>query len=281
LREDEGVETYHAVRNSVDKMFVRFTDFPHTNITVEMVDRVHLQELFTQAGNDYHCPNIFGYTRSQKNLNHIEHRLSFMTGLPRSWFEAVCAHELTHAWVAENVPESRRNALAREAEEGFCELVAFLFAGSRHDEGEKAMILRNGYTRGQIDLFVAAEGSYGFNDVLDWMKYGTDGKLSASEPARVHKVILPRRKSPPVSSFAVVAGETPTAPLTLVLKAVFWDQKRPLALVNDHTFGVQEEGNVRLGTTNVTVRCLAITQNTVRVRIVGTGEERELVLKTR
>ena len=143
------------------------------------------------------------------------------------------------------------------------------------------MILRNGYTRGQIDLFVAAETSYGFNDLLDWMKYGTDARLSVSDPARVHKVTPPQRKSQPASSFVLVGGEPPVAPLSLVLKAVFWDQKRPLALVNDHTFGVQEEGKVRLGTTNVTVRCLAITQNTVRIRIVGTGEERELVLKAR
>jgi hypothetical protein len=281
LQEESGHRIYREVHDSLEKMFVRFTDFPDTNITVEMVDRVHLQELFTLAGNDYHCPNILGYTRSETNHNQLQHRLSFMTALPHSWFQAVCAHELTHAWVAEHLSASRRAVLAREAEEGFCELVAFLFADSRDDQEEKAMILRNTYTRGQIDLFVAAHNSYGLNDVLDWMKYGTDARLSASDPARVHKVNLPRRKAQPAFSPLLVQPQPPPTTLTLVLKAVFWDQKHPLALVNDRTFALQEEGKVRLGDTNVTVRCLGITPHAVRVQIVGTGEERELVLKDR
>jgi hypothetical protein len=43
---------------------------------------------------------------------------------------------------------------------------------------------------------------------------------------------------------------------------------------------VNEEGKVRVGRTNVAIRCLAIRQDSVRIRIVGSGEERELRLKT-
>ena len=36
---------------------------------------------------------------------------------------------------------------------------------------------------------------------------------------------------------------------------------------------------MRLGTTNLTIRCLAIRQDSLRIRIVGSGEEQELRLK--
>jgi hypothetical protein len=42
---------------------------------------------------------------------------------------------------------------------------------------------------------------------------------------------------------------------------------------------VNEQGKVRVGNTNVTVRCLAIREDALRIQIVGSGEERELRLK--
>jgi hypothetical protein len=282
LQEDEGVRVFQDVRNSLDRMFSRVTGYPDTNIIVAMVDRIHLQELFTLAGNDYHCPNILGYTQTVTNENAIEHRISLMTGLPRTWLEGVCAHELSHAWVAENVPPARRTGLAREAEEGFCELVAFLSSAARNEEDQKAMILSNAYTRGQVQLFIAAENTYGLNDVLDWMRYGTDARLSGSDPARIHAVKLPKQR--PTVTATVPAFQAPAAvpaPTALTLKAVFWDQKRPLALINNRTLGVQEQGKVLLGSSNVMVRCLAITPNSVRIQVAGSDKEQELFLKTK
>ena len=284
VREDEGVHIFNDVRDSLDRMLTRFTSFPSTNITLEMVDRIHLQELFTLAGNDYHCPNILGYTQTSTNHGVVEHHISLMTALPRSWLQSVCAHELTHAWVAENVSRAGRTALARETEEGFCELIAFLSAASRSDEAEKASILHNAYTRGQVDLFVAAESTYGFNDVLDWMRYGTDSRLLSSDPGRVHKIKLPEAK--PVSAarpfaFPAAVGPAPAPATNLLLKAVFWNEKAPLALINDHTFSLDEEGKVRLGETNVTVHCIRITPTSVRIRVGGRSDEEELLLKNK
>jgi hypothetical protein len=278
--EAEGRRVFQQTRDYLERMFARFAGFPETNLSVAMVDRIHLQELFTLAGNDYHCPNIFGYTQSTTNQQHLEHRISLMTGLPLSWLQDTCAHEVGHAWVAENVSSARRKRLLRDTEEGFCELVAFLYANSRDDQAEKDSILRNAYTRGQIDLFVAAYNSYGLNDVLDWVRYGTDSKLSAAEPTRVHNVVQPQQAhAVRTASYATTAPQPPPAPVALVLKSIIWDAKRPLALINDRTFGVQEEGKVRLGTSNVLVRCVAIRQNSVRVRVNGAAEEQELVLK--
>jgi hypothetical protein len=67
----------------------------------------------------------------------------------------------------------------------------------------------------------------------------------------------------------------------LTLKAIFWNQQRSLAIINDHTFGLQQEGDVRLGGTNLTLRCLEIRKDRVRVKIVGTGQEQELTLPSR
>ena len=49
---------------------------------------------------------------------------------------------------------------------------------------------------------------------------------------------------------------------------------------NNRILAVNEEGKVRVGKTNVTIRCLAIHQDSVRIRIISSGEERELLLKT-
>src|SRR6266478_3295322 len=89
LREQEGEAIFHEVQQGLERMLARFTSFPETNITLTMVDGVHLQELFTLAGNDYHCPNILGYTRTQTNGNALEHRISLMTGLPLGSLRAV------------------------------------------------------------------------------------------------------------------------------------------------------------------------------------------------
>jgi hypothetical protein len=279
VQEQQVLSTFDQVRDGLDRMFSRFAGFPSTNITVAMVDRVNLLKLFKLAGNDYHCPNVLGYTESKTNQNAIQHNISLMSGLPLSWLRAVCAHELTHAWVCENVDAKRKETLDRDAEEGFCELVAYLLAGAQGDQTEQKEILRNTYTRGQIDLFVAAETTYGFNDVLDWIRYGVDGRLSVSEPGRIRQVQLPQRQAAVMPSYSFVPRDPGPAPTNLVLKAVFWDPKRPLALINEHTFAITEEAKVRLGASNVLVRCLGITPNSARVQVSGSTEEQQLVLR--
>src|ERR1035438_7294875 len=69
-------------------------------------------------------------------------------------------------------------------------------------------------------------------------------------------------------------------PDTLVLRGIYWAQEHPAAIINNRTLGVNEEGKVRVGKTNLTIRCLAIGQDSARIRIVGLGEEQELRLKT-
>jgi hypothetical protein len=279
LSEEDGTRVCRETRDDLERLFSRFLSFPDTNVTVATIDRVHLQDLFKFAGNDYHCPNVWGYTQSRTNQNRLEHQISVLSGLPLIWFQATCAHEYTHAWISQNLTRSRRQTLGRDAEEGFCELVSYLLMDSKNDDTQKGMILSNGYTRGQIDLFLEAERRYGFNDVVDWIQYGTDDKLSRDEPGRIRDIQAPRRVLAPSLRLPAPGAEPPTVPPALVLKAVFWGPSRPSALINDHTFALNEEARVRLGATNITVRCLAIRQNAVRVRLLNSGEERELFLK--
>ncbi len=280
LSADEGTRVCRDVRDGLDRLLSRFMAFPEKNVTVRMVDRVSLLELFKSAGKEDEGPNVLGVTQTGPGKSGFEHRISVLGGMPLSFFKATCAHEYTHTWLNENLSPARHKALSKDAEEGFCEFVAYVFMDSLDDAAAKARLLRNTYTHGQIDLFVAARNQFGFNDVLEWMKSGADDRLSADDPGRVEKL---RAYTPsPALTTPVFYGSTATAPpRTLALKAIFWDQTRPTALINNRTFGVNEEGIVHLSATNVTVRCLAIGKNSVRVRIAGSGQDQDLSLKSR
>ena len=72
-----------------------------------------------------------------------------------------------------------------------------------------------------------------------------------------------------------------TSPSTIVLKGVSWSQTRPLCVINDHTFEVNEQGQIRVGGTNLLIQCVAIRQNGARIRLVNSGEEKELAFDKR
>jgi hypothetical protein len=278
LKAEEGERICRETRDRLDRLLSRFMTFPSTNVTVSVMDRVHIEELFHLAGNDYQCPNVWGLTRTITNQDQLSFKISIMTGLPQNWFRATVAHEYGHAWLASHLTPERRKTLGDDAREGFCELMGVLLMDALGDSEHKAYLFRNAYTRGQIDLFAATEKQYGLNDILDWMQYGKDGLLKAENSGLIHNVDLPRRAAPQATVIPSVAPAPAPISDTLALKAIFWDQKHPLALINGQTFGVNDAANVRVGTSNVSVRCLSISRNSVRIRLSATGEERELAL---
>jgi hypothetical protein len=204
--------------------------------------------------------------------------MRLMTGLPLAELKATCAHEYSHAWVGENVPKERRARLGRDAEEGFCELVAYLLMDSQQEEAQKKFILQNHYTRGQIDLFIEAEKRYGFDQVLDWMKYGETGQLEAGHVDQLRDVKMPSAKS--VSGSSAIYGRTNTpAPARVIIKldGIMWGN-RPVAVINGHSFLVHDLNPVKVGGTNVNIRCLGIQKTSVRIQNVDSGKEQELSL---
>jgi hypothetical protein len=192
--------------------------------------------------------------------------------------KSVCAHELSHTWVFENLPAARKKTLSRDAHEGFCELIAYKLMTAQEDEEQKARILKNHYTRGQIQMFIDAEEKYGFNDVVEWMKYGVDSALHPDDLNRIRDVAIPSKELPKAKVSRTYVSKPSETPTSLVLKGITWNESRPLAVINDRTFAVKEMGGIRLGQTNAVIRCLAITKDRVRVQFVGSGEERELIL---
>jgi len=280
----KAVEMCEQIRDTLDRKFSRFMSLPSTNVTVNLVDRVNLyDDDLTVKGNDFECPDILGYIQSRTNAGGgMVHSISIMSALPLAGFYATCAHEYGHAWIFENVSSQRRKTIDRDSVEGFCELLAYLLVESMNEQEQMSKMLRNTYTRGQIDVFIAVEKEFGLNDVLDWMRWGVNPRLKAGALGDIRNVEMPRAAKPASATNAVIYGavKQPAAPSSLVLKGISSGGSRPLAMINDQTLAVGESAKVRVGTTNVTVRCLEISERSVRIQMVDSGSVTNLQLSS-
>ena len=282
LDEDEAKRVCGEVKEAIDRLFSRFLIFPGANVDTAVVDRVNLQELFKFPGRDYQCPNVLGYIQSNTNsLGELRHEISLMSGLPLGEFKAVCAHEFSHAWQFENVPAARKKTLGHDANEAFCELIAYLLMDSQSELEQMKAIRANAYTRGQIDVFIEAEKRFGLNDIIEWMKYGEDALLHADDLNRIRNIGTPSPTAGPITLLPSYRRPARAVPDFLVLRGISWAEHRPLALINDRTFEVKEQGKVRIGKTNVMVRCLEIRTNSVVVQTQGSTDKQELFLQAR
>ena len=277
LKADDARRICDQVKDDLDRLFSRFTVFP-ANVDVTVMDRVDVDSMFSPAGNDFESPNLLGCLRPDAVNRETRYKMRLMTGLPLAELKATCAHEYSHAWVGENVPKERRAGLGRDAEEGFCELVAYLLMDSQREEGQKKFILKNRYTRGQIDLFIEAEKRYGFDQVLDWMKYGVAAQLEEGRVDTLRDVKMPLAK--PVADHPVIyrgANKPVSAPAIIKLDGILWGS-RPVAIINGHSFLANDLNPVKVGGTNVMIRCLGIQKTSVRIQNVDSGKEQELRL---
>ncbi len=281
VTEEDARVAFEDVHQSLDRLFSRFVAFPERNVEEALVDRVDLQELFKSAGDEMECPNVWGFTQPKTNGLALKHEIRILSGLPQGNFKAVCAHELAHTLLFDILPAQRKRTLGHDATEGFCELVAFELMNSMHLEEQKNFILQNGYTRGQINLFIEAYDRYGFNDVVEWMKYGVDSVLRSDDLDRIRNIEQPRQAARQLPAFAPAVHQAAAAPDDLVLKGILWNPDRPMAIINGASLSRDDQARVRVGTTNVLIRCLSIGKNSVRIRLVASGQERELSLPTR
>lgn len=278
LKADDARRICDQVKDGLDRLFSRFTVFP-TNVDVTVMDRVDVDSMYNSVGNDFESPNLLGCIRPDAVNHETRYKMCLMTGLPLAELKATCAHEYSHAWVGENVPQERRAGLGHDAQEGFCELVAYLLMDSQREEGQKKFILQNRYTRGQIDLFIEAEKRYGFDQVLDWMKYGVTAQLEAGHVNELRDVQMPPAKSVATDPAVYHDSNPPApAPATIKLQGVLWGN-HPVAIINGRSFFANELNRVKIGgTTNVTIRCLEIQKQSVRIQNIDSGKEQELLL---
>ena len=268
LKADDARQICGQVKDDIDRLFSRFTSFP-TNVDVWVIDRIDVDSMFITEGNNFESPDLLGCIRPETANNKTRYKMSLLTGLPLAQLKETCAHEFSHAWVGENVPKERRARLGRDAEEGFCEMVGYLLMDSQNEEVEKKRVLQNHYTRGQINLFIEAEKRYGFDQVLDWMKYGVTAQLEAGHVDELRDVKMPSAKSVantnPVISINISTNNKNTnlpapAPATIKLQGVLWGN-RPVAIINGRSFFAKDQKQVKVGGTNVTLRCLGIREN--------------------
>jgi hypothetical protein len=264
------------VGGELDKQFSRFVTFP-ANVSFDVADRVTLMDLFKVPGKDYACPNVLGFMWPETNQQGaVEYPIRILTGQTPAATQATCAHELTHAWIKENVSAARQKELHRDAIEGFCELVAFMMMREKSETAQMALLRTNLYTRGQLDLFIEADQKFGFSQVVDWMKYGAADRLAADQPWRIQEAAAPRATNNVPLVFQPLPSTPSVAlPERLQLKSISTG-KRPFALINQCTLGVGETAKVRLADTNQVIRCKEIRVDSVLIEMVETGEIREL-----
>ena len=285
----EAVRICQLVHSDLDRRFSRFAFFS-TNVEIALIDRIDVRSLFRQDGYDFESPNLLGCVKAEKMNGKNLFQMRLMSGLPLAELKATCAHEYGHTWAGDNVPKLRRARIARDAEEGFCELVAYLLMDSQREEAQKKFILRNRYTRGQVDLFIAAEQRFGFDQVLDWMKFGNTARLEPEHLDKIRDITQPaaspvfhRRQISETNSANEQTNSSPApappppAIATFKLEGIFWG-KKPLAIINGHSFAADEEGKVKFGRSNVVIRCTAITKFSVRIRELPSDAEQELHL---
>jgi hypothetical protein len=277
LDEHAILDQCEGIKAPLNDLFGRFLTFPD-NVRVQVADRVTLLDLFKVPGNDYTCPNVLGFIAPETNdEDAVEFSMRVLSGQSPAATRATCAHEFTHAWMMANLSGAREKALDRDAKEGFCELVAFMLMRAQGETAQMANLRTNRYTRGQIDLFIEAEQRFGFNDVVDWVRYGEDGKLRAGQVERVRNVKMPvvARAAPVLWTNSVALAKQPDSDC-LVLKSVSLGGKSPLAQINNCLLGVGETGKVTLATTNLLIRCKAIRADAVLIEAVGSGQTQEL-----
>ncbi|HAV63004.1 MAG TPA: hypothetical protein DCY13_11640 [Verrucomicrobiales bacterium] len=248
--------------------------FPTELTDIHPVDRVTIEAMFARPGNDFACPNILGFYRTVSDQGERRHDISLLAGLSASGTRAVYAHELTHAWLADHLPAGRK--LGRDAQEGFCELVAHLLLEHLNDQEGLRAIRKNAYTRGQFELFLQAQRTHHLSTVIEWLKFGTEPLLDESDPEQVRRTKVPTRPAKPLwvlPSGAADAAARPAGQERLQLKAVVGSEKRRTALINNRTLMAGEKSRIQIGDETVEIEVLEIGEDFVRVVRTGGGEE--------
>jgi hypothetical protein len=277
LSGDEAQSIFHDVKRDVMKLLGGSRNFPDRNITFNLVDYDELQNLSRKRRFPQTHNTLYGLTRSSAvDAKEFEHKIDVLSGLTRGQFIGACAHEYGHAWMEQNTIKDR--LIDADAIEGFCELLAWKITGDRGEQLERQFIRENDYTRGQIDAFIQADQDYTFYRVMKWVMAGADPKFTHTNTARVLALT-----QDPVDNAAAFAWPPPSpvappAPDTLVLKSISGSAKRRFALINGTTLGVNETAKVRLGTSNVVVKCLDIRDSSVVVQLASEAKPTELLL---
>jgi hypothetical protein len=277
LTESEAHQIFHEVKRDVQRMLAYWPPLPDGNITAYLVSRDDFIKEFRRKPSVDDPEKLLGLTRSTtRDGTNYDHRIYLLSGLLKPQFMATCAHEYVHTWVNEHADRAR--TLHKDSEEGFCELMAWKYVAAKNDRAELNRILDNNYTRGQIHALIAAEQRYQFYRVIDWIHRGEDSWLDADKLERLLALKAAAGSDAPIEPLWQLSAVPTPVPDKLVLRNLSGASNRRLALVNNQTLAKGEEARVRVGPSNVTVRCLEIRERSVVLRVDGQPQPLELFL---
>lgn len=274
--EREALRIYEETKRDAHRILYGYGVLPDQNITVSLVNGRQLTKLNQSLPSVHDDLTLLGLTRTSVNSRkQYQHAISLLNGLSRAELAAVCAHEYTHTWLNENLPAERK--LEKDTIEGFCELVAYKLMTQRQEERQRRVILANAYTRGQVNAFVQAENATQFHRIVQWIKTGVDEMLFETNTTRV---LALNNDSTPSFVWPPPAAKPTPVPATLMLKGISGTATHRFALINDATLMPNEETKVRVGSSNILVRCLDIKPRSVVIQIRGRPAPTELFLST-
>lgn len=277
LSEAEARDLFAEVKREVLSLLAHWRPRPETNFVVHLVNQDDfIREVRRKPVLD-HPEHLLGLTHSDDiETNRYEHFIYLLSGLPKAQFRAVCAHEYTHAWLNEH--SSKARLLHKDTEEGFCELMAWKYLTAQNYRVEAERLLESTYTHGQVNTLVTAEQQFGFYRLVTWILHGVDSWLDKETPARLLALNRDVAEPEPATSFVWSKPVLTAVPATLLLKGISTGRAGRLALVNDQTLARNESGKVRIGTSNVVVKCLEIRDSSVLLQVEGRPEPMELFL---
>lgn len=275
LEQDLAEKLFDDVKREIHSMLAQLGSLPHHNIKLHLEAKARLDKTGANVISAHDDRLLMGLTRTRSNEDgKLDHDVHLLYGLTRERMMVVSAHEYGHTWLHENIRRKLNDATV----EGFCDWIAYRIVSGKHAE-ETKVLLASDYSQGQLQAFVAAEKEHGFYHVMQWVKHGIDPELDIQT---LERVLLLREKRPAdvASAQPVFLAPPPprAAPTHLVLKGLSGSKSRRFALINDSTLQVNEQAKVRLGNSNIIVRCVQILDDAVVVKVGHETETRVLRL---
>jgi hypothetical protein len=276
LTEKEARELFHEAKREVQRMLAHWSPLPDTNVTAYLVNRDDFIKEFYRKASVEDPEKLLGLTRSVSDGTNYEHRIYLLSGVLRPQFMATCAHEYTHTWLNEHATKVR--TLHKDTIEGFCELMSWKYVSGKRDTNEVNRILENDYTRGQIHALIAAEERYQFHRLIDWIHRGEDSWIDKDKTERLLALKDTRSSNAEVEPLWQRPVVPTAVPDKLVLRSISSVGNRRLVMINNQTLERGEQARVRVGPSNVLVRCLEIRDRSVLLRVHEQKEPVELFL---
>lgn len=249
----------------MQRSLARFMTFPGSRIDWRVEDYAQRTEALEEEPVRCRHPVVRFTTRPGADGS-IRYEVTLLNGLPEAWLLSAAAHGVAHAWLLEEVPEGRR--LTSGTVEAFCEWIAWHALKAMGEPNEARRVLAGDLAHNQLEVFLEADRVYDMFRLLEWVRFGSEDRLVAGDTDRVRRLDErlrsvrrePRQVIPPAQALA-------RGPDRLVLRTILGSGNRRLALINNATLAVGEEGRVRVGTNLVRLRCVDMGEDWVAVEV--------------